>query len=75
MTSTEPTREASAAPAATRARNKPFHGALVAFALVALVAVGFLAARHYLGQPIDKQIPGFRMLYAQILQIHTPDTQ
>ncbi|MFO1128847.1 MAG: SCO family protein [Rhodospirillales bacterium] len=32
--------------------KKPFRGALVVLALLVLGAVGFLAARHYFGQPI-----------------------
>jgi protein SCO1/2 len=47
---TEPSRDSSTAPAAAT-KHKPFRGALVVLAMVALLAIGFLAARHYFGQP------------------------
>ena len=65
MTTTRPTREdpivppepASARSAdASAGQKKPFRGVFVVLALVALLAVGFLGARHYFGQPIATRV-------------------
>ena len=65
MTTTDPNRASAPSPAEPTparspadaaapgpARKKPFRGALVVFALIALLAVGFLGARHYFARPI-----------------------
>ncbi|MFO1152627.1 MAG: SCO family protein [Rhodospirillales bacterium] len=54
MTTTEPNRrpDPTAAGAPTGDSKRPFRGAFVVLALVALLGVGFLAARSYFGQPI-----------------------